>query len=42
MGDKSNIIKLEKIIHPLVRKMRNLLRKKKKKFSFCEIPLLMK
>ena len=42
IGDKSNIIKLEKIIHPLVRKkMRNFIKKnKKKKFSFCEIPLL--
>ena len=40
--DKSNIQKLEKIIHPLVRnEMLKFIRKnKKKKFSFLEIPLL--
>ena len=40
--NKSNILKLEKIIHPLVRKeMINFIRKnKQKKFVFLEIPLL--
>ena len=40
--DKSNIKKLEKIIHPLVRKeMQKFIKKnKKKKFIFLEIPLL--
>ena len=40
--DKSNIKKLEKIIHPLVRKeMQKFIKKnKKKKFIFFEIPLL--
>lgn len=38
----SNLKKLEKIIHPLVRKEMHLFVKnnKKKKFIFCEIPLL--
>ncbi len=42
LKDKSSLKKLEKIIHPLVRKeMRNFLQKnKKKKFTFYEIPLL--
>ena len=42
LGDKSNLKKLEKIIHPLVRKkMREFtLRNKNKKFLFYEIPLL--
>ena len=40
--DKENIKKLEKIIHPLVRKeMRKFLKKNtKRKFVFLEIPLL--
>ena len=42
LGDKKNIKKLEKIIHPLVRKkMKNFTSKNKhKKFLFYEIPLL--
>ena len=42
LGDKKNIIKLEKIIHPLVRKkMKKFTSKNKhKKFLFYEIPLL--
>ena len=42
LEDKKNIKKLEKIIHPLVRKkMRNFtLRNRSKKFLFYEIPLL--
>ena len=42
LEDKKNIIRLEKIIHPLVRKkMRNLtLQNKNKKLVFYEIPLL--
>ena len=42
LDDKSNLKKLEKIIHPLVRKkMREFtLRNKNKKFLFYEIPLL--
>ena len=42
MGDKKNIKKLEKIIHPLVRrKMKKFTSKNKyKKFLFYEIPLL--
>ena len=40
--DKSNILKLERLIHPLVRKeMKKFLKKNKnKKFVFLEIPLL--
>ncbi len=40
--DKSNILRLEKIIHPLVRKeMQKFIKKNiKKKFIFLEIPLL--
>ena len=42
LSDKSYLIKLEKIIHPLVRvQMKNFLkRNKRKKFVFFEIPLL--
>jgi dephospho-CoA kinase len=37
---KKNIYKLEALIHPLVRKEMNIFIKKKKKFLFLEIPLL--
>ena len=41
LENNSNIKKLEKIIHPLVRKEMSILKKyKKKKFVFFEIPLL--
>ena len=42
LNDKSNISKLEKIIHPIVRKemVRFIKKNKKKKFLFFEIPLL--
>ena len=42
LEDKKNIVKLEKIIHPLVRKKMRIfsLRNRDKKFLFYEIPLL--
>ena len=38
--DKKNIYKLEKIVHPLVRNEMKIFLKKKDKFIFLEIPLL--
>lgn len=38
--NKKNIYKLEKIIHPLVRKEMKIFLKKRNKFIFLEIPLL--
>ena len=42
LSDKSNLFKLEHIIHPMVRKEMHkfIKRNKKKKFTFYEIPLL--